>query len=143
MRYLVLAILLLCDLANTEEIPPEGLIEDYCLPDGTCGKSIRIPTSLPEGFTREPDCNKALVCVNKNLSMVYSKFIELKNLILQDEKEEEIHQIRLSEVMSGIYVAKVYGNAKGGRSGYGYGSNYLIERNNSGFSVLRKQFWVE
>lgn len=127
----------------SSEVPPEGELLEYCSEDGQCYKSLRPPSSLPEGFSREPECKKYTMCVEKDLHLIHSEFLKIKEIALEGLVETEILNMKLNRVMSGVYLIKIFSNARGGESGYGYGRHLLIEKTNTRFNVLRKADWVE
>lgn len=126
-----------------EELPANLSREPNCIEGTFCMSedAIYIPSTVPEGFSREPSCLEQTICVPEHMYMLHEDFVAIREVVELTFGARDLIVQRIEEVMSGIvHVRAVTTNYNPANDGGG--ADYLVEKQDDKWVVLREQNWV-
>lgn len=101
---------------------------------------VHLTEAVPAGFTREPECKERTICVSKSLLMLDADFLAIRDLALAEVPEDDWEITAIKDVMTGMVLVTAQTRDRG--FSWGAGVRLLIEKQQAGWVVVRKQHWV-
>ena len=126
-----------------EQLPSNLSREPNCVEGTFCLKEndIYIPSTVPQGFSREPNCQEQTICVPEHLYMLHEDFIGIRQVVESSFGARDLLIESVEEVMHGIvHVRAVTRNYRPPNDGGG--ADYLVEKQEGKWVILRGQNWV-
>lgn len=121
-----------------------SLLVGFALPIEGNTQAPNQQDSLPEGFSREPDCTEGTVCVSETLSLTHDDFMAVLELV-SPKFQADCVQIEMQDASNGkVVVTADSGRQRVGRIEFNTRCTFLVEKETpaNDWSILRQEISI-